>query len=100
MPRSENVVERAEGAGERVQQPPAPRRSAGLHGIATAGMALCAVVAIVSFSAWLTIGWPGRSGRVVIAIMVCGTIGFLSCASAAVLSAARNTYARPEKRDR
>jgi hypothetical protein len=74
-------------------EPPATPRPAGLHGVATAGMALCAVVAVVAGIAFLTVGWPGRSGRVVIAIMVGGVLGFLACGSAAVFVAARDTYA-------
>ena len=75
-------------------EPSASPRPAGLHGVATAGMALCAVVAILAGIAFLTVGWPGRSGRVVIAIMVGGVLGFLACGSATVFVAARDTYAR------
>jgi hypothetical protein len=77
---------------------PAPRPG-GLHAVATAGMALCALIVILSGIAFLTIGWPGRTGRVVIAVGMGGVIGFLACVSAAVLTAARDTYARPSRRD-
>ena len=77
---------------------PPPRLD--LHGVATAGMALCAVIAIVAGIAFLTVGWPGRSGRVVIAIGVGAVLGFLSCTSAAIFTAARDTYARPGRGDR
>jgi hypothetical protein len=82
--------------------PPSPelprptRRPSGLHAMATAGMALCALVVILSGIAFLTIGWPGQSGRVVIAVGMGGVIGFLACVSAAVLTAARDTYSRPD----
>jgi hypothetical protein len=62
-------------------------------------MALCAVVALLAGIAWLTIGWPGSLGRVVIAVMVAGVLGFLTCASAALLTAARDTYARGDRRE-
>jgi hypothetical protein len=88
---------RREPIPEEMRSPP-PRRL-GLHGFATAGMALCAVVAIVAGLAFLTIGWPGRSGRIVIAIGVGAVLGFLTCMSAAVFTAARDTYARPDSRD-
>jgi hypothetical protein len=83
--------------------PPAPEPArpapgpGGLHAVATAGMALCALIAILSGIAFLTVGWPGQSGRVVIAIGMGGVIGFLACVSVAVLTAARDTYARPER---
>jgi hypothetical protein len=76
---------------------PAPRPG-GLHAVATAGMALCALIVVFSGIAFLTVGWPGQSGRVVIAVGMGGVIGFLACVSTAVLTAARNTYARPERR--
>jgi hypothetical protein len=63
-------------------------------------MAVCLVVAIVAGSAFLTVGWPGRSGRVVVAVMMAGVLGFLACTSVAVLTAARDSYARPDQPDR
>jgi len=72
-----------------------------LHGLAIVGMSACAVVGIVATLAFITVGWPGNSGRRVIAVVVFAAIGFLACASTAVLSAARDTYprrpARPEE---
>ena len=93
-----DVVPLRPGAPEPSPEPPRPlRRPSGLHAVATAGMALCAVVVILSGIAFLTIGWPGQSGRVVIAVGMGGVIGFLACVSAAVLTAARDTYARPDQ---
>jgi hypothetical protein len=62
-------------------------------------MALFAVVAIVAGIAFLSVGWPGESGRVVIAVAAGGVLGFLACVSVAVLTAARDTYVRPDRRD-
>jgi hypothetical protein len=93
-----DVVPLRPDAPQPLPEPTRPtRRPSGLHALATAGMALCAVVVILSALAFLTIGWPGQSGRVVIAIGMGGVIGFLACVSAAVLTAARDTYARPDR---
>ena len=49
--------------------------------------------------AFITVGWPGRTGRYVIAVVVCAALIFLTCASIAVLAAARDSYARPPDRE-
>jgi hypothetical protein len=61
-------------------------------------MSACAVVGILATLAFITVGWPGSSGRRVIAVVIFAAIGFLACASAAVLSAARDTYPRSRAR--
>jgi hypothetical protein len=65
-----------------------------MHSIATAGMALSAVVGIVAMLAFITVGWPGRSGRYVVAVALVAALVFVTCASIAVFAAARDTYAR------
>jgi hypothetical protein len=65
-------------------------------------MSVCAGLGIVATLAFITVSWPGDTGRRVIAVVVFAAVGFLTCASAAVLSAARDTYAvstRPAERD-
>ncbi|CAN5551380.1 hypothetical protein BH24ACT26_BH24ACT26_16410 [soil metagenome] len=57
-------------------------------------MAACAVLGICATIAFITVGWPGTMGRSVIGIVIFSAIGFLACASAAVFSAARDTYPR------
>ena len=75
--------------------PPAPPTPPGrLHGLAIAGMAVSALVGIFAMLAFITVGWPGNSGRVLVGAFVLSGIGFLTCASLAVLTAARDTYAR------
>ena len=63
-----------------------------LHGFAIAGMAVCALAGIGAVLAFMTISWPGTSGRYVVAIFVTSVVGFLASGSTAVLTAARDTY--------
>lgn len=82
--------------------PPEPPPSApgSLHGLAIAGMALCALAGIACLFAFITIRWPDGTGRYVIGAFILTGVGFLACASAAVLTAARDTYAnRPTSSD-
>ncbi len=76
-------------------QPAAPvRRPSRLHGLCIAGMALFAVAGSLATIGFITIGWPGEVGRYLLAVVFASVVGFLACASAAVLTAARDTYAR------
>lgn len=89
-----NVVplgaELADGHGaEPAPSPPTSR----LHASAIAGMALFALFGIGSMLAFVTVRWTGAAGRVVIGAVVFSAIAFLVCASAAVFTAARDTYA-------
>ena len=89
-----NVVplgaELAEGHG--VPAPPSGPTSR-LHGLAITGMAVFALAGIGSMLAFVTVRWTGTTARVVIAAVVLSAVGFLACASAAVFTAARDTYA-------
>jgi uncharacterized membrane protein YhfC len=96
---SPNVVplgaEMAEGHG--VPRPPSPPTSR-LHASAIAGMALFALLGIGSMLAFVTVRWTGAVGRFVIGAVIFSAIAFLVCASAAVFTAARDTYAaRPQE---
>jgi hypothetical protein len=82
------------GAHEVVGEAPAASRPSRLHGVAIAGMAAFAVVGILATLAFITVGWPGRIGRFVGGAIFMSVVGFLACASAAVLTAARDTYVR------
>lgn len=77
---------------------PQPR----LHRMAIGGMATFALLGILAMLAFITVSWPGESGRYVIAVFIFSGVGFLACASTAVFSAARHTYAvpPPEEQDR
>jgi len=75
--------------------PPAPSRPPSrLHGLAIIGMAVFALVGIAAMLAFITISWPDDSSRYVVAIFVASIVGFMTSASLAVFSAARDTYPR------
>lgn len=80
---------------------PAPedpgRPHGGLHRLAISGMALCALVGIASMLAFITVSWPNDTGRYVIGVFIASGVGFMTCASLAVFSAARETYAVRDK---
>jgi hypothetical protein len=77
---------------------PVPTPPGRLHGFAIMGMSVCALVGIVAMLSFVTVRWPDRSGRYVIAVLIGAAIGFLACASAAVFTAARDTYLSPAGR--
>jgi hypothetical protein len=62
-------------------------------------MALFAVVGLLAAIAFITVGWPGETGRYVIGVLAVAVLGFLLCAAFAVLAAARDTYARSPDRE-
>jgi hypothetical protein len=57
-------------------------------------MAVSALTGITSTLAFVTIRWPGSSGRYLIAVLFTSVIVFIVSASTAVLTAARDTYVR------
>lgn len=71
-----------------------------LHRLAISGMALFALAGIISMLAFITVTWPGNSGRYIIAVVFISGIGFLASASIAVFSAARDTYALDDPRNK
>jgi hypothetical protein len=74
---------------------PAPSRPPSrLHGLAIIGMAVFALVGIAAMLAFITISWPDDSSRYVVAVFVASIVGFMTSASLAVFSAARDTYPR------
>jgi hypothetical protein len=75
--------------------PPPPERTSrprGLHGLAIACTAGCALIAIFSFIAFVTVRWPGNTGRVVEGILLFSIAGLIGSMAASVLTAARATY--------
>ena len=76
--------------------PPTPRPSGPgrLHGLAIAGIAVSALAGITTTLAFVTIRWPGSTGRYLIAALFMSVIVFVVSASTAVLTAARDTYVR------
>ena len=95
---SDNVV--SLGRAPAVEPTPPPQRKQGpVHRAAIAGMTLCALIGILSMLAFITVSWPEESGRYVIGVFIGAGIGFLTCASIAVFSAARETYVTPASDD-
>lgn len=74
--------------------PPSPPGR--MHGAAIAGMGISAIVGVASMLLYITVTWPDNIGRVVIGICLISGLAFLTFASTAVFSAARDTY-RNEK---
>ena len=64
-----------------------------LHGAFTTGMALSALVGIASMFAFITVGWSETTRGYVLAVFFISVLVFLTCASAAVFTAARDTHA-------
>ena len=77
-----------------------PRR---LHGLAMLGATVSGLIAAGCLFAFITVRWPGDSGRRVIGVMLFSILVSIACAAIAVFSAARDTYAtggpEPETRD-
>ncbi|MEA2498142.1 MAG: hypothetical protein QOH26_547 [Actinomycetota bacterium] len=76
--------------------PQPPRRGSrprGLHGLAIASTFAFSLIAALSFVAFITVRWPGDYGRVVVAVFMFAVVGAIASTSAAVLTAARATYA-------
>lgn len=75
--------------------PPPPSGPASvLHGVAIAGMATSALAGIAAMIAFITVRWTGSAAHFVIGAVVLSAVAFLASASAAVFTAARDTYAR------
>lgn len=75
-----------------IERPTPPSR---LHGAFTTGMALSALVGIASMFAFITVGWSESTRGYVLAVFFISVLVFLTCASAAVFTAARDTHAAP-----
>ena len=71
---------------------PPPSPPGRLHGLAIAGMGLSAIIGVAAMLAFITITWPENIGRVVMGICLFSGLAFLTFASAAVFTAARDTY--------
>ncbi|HJR44397.1 MAG TPA: hypothetical protein VJ927_02210 [Actinomycetota bacterium] len=63
-----------------------------LHGAFIAGMAVSALIGTAAMFVFITVGWPESTQRYVVGIMIVAVLSFLTCASAAVFTAARETY--------
>ena len=77
------------------ESPPEPASRPGrLHGLAILAMAVFALLGIAAMLAFITISWPDDSSRYVVAVFMTAVVGFVTSASIAVFSAARDTYPR------
>lgn len=74
--------------------PPIHRPVARLHSIAIVGMALSALIGITAMLAYITISWPKDLKAYPFVVFVGAIVIFMTSASIAVFSAARNTYPR------
>ncbi len=92
-----NVVPLGRAPQVRYEEPEPSRPQGRLHRVAIAGMATCALLGTIAMLVFITVSWPGDTGRYVVAVIVGSGVGFLACASTAVFSAARETYALPRK---
>lgn len=78
---------------------PAPVASTSrLHAVATAGMAICALIGVLATYLFITVNWTETTRRYVIVAGFLAGIGFLAFASTAIAAAARDTYTATRKR--
>lgn len=87
---TENIVRLPEPPP--VEPAPRPTPPGRAHGASIAGMGISAIVGVVAMLAFITVTWPENIGRIVIGICLLSGLAFLSFASIAVISAARDTY--------
>lgn len=80
------------GAHSPAEQPDPPSPPGRLHGFFIAGMAASAFVGIVALFGFITVGWPENVSRLIMGVFFLAGVVFLACASAAVFTAARDTY--------
>jgi hypothetical protein len=96
MTDEEDIVELPpEVSGAYIDPPPPPSRHRGSHRWLMGAALASFIVAVLSMVAFVTVRWPGDSGRILVGIFLFSILGFLACASAAVFTAARATHARP-----
>ena len=72
--------------------PTIPSRPKRLQSIAIGGMTSFAIVGFLAMLSLFTISLSGDTKRYVVIVVVFSAVGFLASASAAVLTAARDTY--------
>ena len=78
---------------EPIPEPPAAvTRPSRLHGLSIALMATCALVGILATFLFVTVTWPGDTGRFVGAVIFLSAVCFVASAATAVFTAARDTY--------
>lgn len=91
-PRDVHNVVRLPGEGPPPEPKLVPTPPGRLHGLAIAGMGVSALVGVAAVLAFITISWPADMSRYVVAVFLISGVVFMTCASMAVFSAARDTY--------
>jgi hypothetical protein len=69
------------------------RLTSRLHSLAIGGMGISALAGIVLMLAFVSVRWPGATGRYLKVAFVFTVLIFLTSCSLAVLAAARDSYA-------
>lgn len=77
---------------------PPPSPPGRMHGAAIAGMGISALVGVAAMLAFITITWPANLSRVIVGVCLLAGLSFLAFASAAVFTAARDTYRNDKDR--
>lgn len=85
-------------AETRPPDPPPPSAPGRMHGWAIAGMGISALVGVTAMLALITVTWPQSLGRVVVGVLIVAGLLFMTFASTAVFTAARDTYRGSEAR--
>ncbi len=80
------------GVEKQEDPPPPPRQHSPLHMLAISGMSVSALVGICVLFLSIGIGLPPGGRRASTVVVVGAAVVFLACASAAVFTAARETY--------
>ena len=97
-PEDGRVVRLPDEVTEGAVEPPVPPTPPGrMHGMAIAGMALSALLGVVALLGLVTVSWPESLARLITTLIIGAGVLFITCASAAVLTAARDTYVRPDE---
>lgn len=92
----DNVVKLPpEVSGAHLSPRPPPSKNRRGHGLLIGATTASFTVAVVSMLAFVTVQWPGRTGRILVGVFLFSVLIFFACASAAVFTAARATHARP-----
>jgi hypothetical protein len=70
-----------------------------MHSWLTLGMTASAIVGALALFVFVTVGWPGDTGRYIVNVMVISGIAFVTFGVLAVFAAARDTYADPKRNE-
>lgn len=86
------------GVDPQTEEVPPPRASSKLHSGAVLATSSFAIVTLLAWLSFVTVGWSGSPRRVVIAVVLFSVVGLLASIAITVFTAARDTYARPTRK--